>query len=43
MDLIIYTAGVILGLGLLALQGIAIWLTIEAVYWIYCKLNHKEY
>ena len=43
MDLIYYTGGVILGLGLLALQGVALWLTIEAVYWIYCKLNGKEY
>lgn len=43
MDTIEYFLSVWLGLGLLALQGVAVWLTIEGVYWIYCKINGKEY
>ena len=43
MDLVYYTGGMILGLASLALQGVAVWLTVEGIYWIYCKLNGKEY
>lgn len=31
------------GLALLALQGVALWLVVEAVYWIYCKVRGVRY
>ncbi len=31
------------GLALLALQGLALWGAVEAVYWIYCKAKGVKY
>jgi hypothetical protein len=31
------------GLALLALQGVALWLVVEGVYWIYCKVRGVRY
>lgn len=31
------------GLALLALQGVALWLVVEGVYWIYCKVRGVQY
>ena len=31
------------GLALLALQGVALWLAVEAGYWIYCKATGRTY
>lgn len=43
MDMVLYTGQVVAGLAFLALQGVALWLAIEAGYWIYCKITKKEY
>lgn len=43
MDLIYYTGGIFLGLGFLALQGVAVWLMIEAGWYVYTKLTGREY
>ena len=43
MDMVLYTGQVVAGLAFLALQGVALWLVIEAGYWIYCKITEKEY
>ena len=42
-DPILYFGQLLAGLGLLALQGVALWLTVEAGWWIYCKVTGKEY
>jgi hypothetical protein len=31
------------GLALLALQGVALWLVVEGIYWIYCKARGRSY
>lgn len=31
------------GLALLTLQGVALWLVVEVVYWIYCKVRGVQY
>jgi hypothetical protein len=31
------------GLALLALQGVALWLVVEGVFWIYCKVRGVRY
>jgi hypothetical protein len=41
--MILYTAQVIAGLTFLALQGLALWLAIEASYWLYCKATKRDY
>lgn len=43
MDIVYYFGSIVLGLAFLALQGVALWLAIEAGYWIYCKITKKEY
>lgn len=43
MDMVLYTAQVVAGLTFLAVQGIVLWLAIEAGYWLYCKATGKEY
>lgn len=43
MESILYLGSIFLGLGLLALQGVAVWLMIEAGWFIYCKLTGKDY
>jgi hypothetical protein len=43
VETVYYFGSVLLGLGLLALQGVAVWLMIEAGYFIYTKLTGKEY
>ena len=43
MDTLYYFGSVVLGLGFLALQGVAVWLIIEAGWFIYTKLTGKEY
>jgi hypothetical protein len=41
---VILEAGQLLaGLALLALQGVALWLAVEAGYWIYCKATGRSY
>lgn len=43
METIYYFGSVVLGLGLLALQGLVVWGIIEAGWFIYTKLTGKEY
>lgn len=43
MDIVYYFGSILLGIGLLALQGVAVWLMIEAGWFIYTKLTGKEY
>jgi hypothetical protein len=43
MDAVYYFGSVLMGLGLLALQGLAVWAIIEAGWYIYTKLTGKEY
>jgi len=43
VETIYYFGSVLLGLGLLALQGVAVWFMIEAGWFIYTKLTGKEY
>ena len=43
MDIVYYFGSIVLGLALLALQGVAVWLIIEAGWWIYTKLTGREY
>ena len=43
MDLIYYFGSIVLGLGFLALQGVAVWLMIEAGWYLYTKLTGREY
>ena len=43
MDIVYYFGSVFLGLTLLALQGVAVWLIIEAGWFIYTKLTGREY
>ena len=43
MDMVLYTGQVLAGLAFLALQGVAVWLIIEAGWWIYTKLTGREY
>lgn len=43
MDIVYYFGSIFLGLALLALQGVAVWLMIEAGWWIYTKLTGREY
>ena len=31
------------GLALLVLQGVALWLMVEGIYWIYCKVRGVRY
>lgn len=43
MDAVYYFGSVLLGLALLALQGLAVLAIIEAGWYIYTKLTGKEY
>lgn len=43
METVYYFGSVLLGLGFLALQGVAVWLMIEAGWFIYTKLTGKDY
>lgn len=43
MDIVYYFGGIVAGLGLLVLQGIAALAIIEAGWWIYTKLTGREY
>jgi hypothetical protein len=43
MNTLYYFASLFIGLGLLALQGLALWGLIEIGYWTYCKLTGKDY
>lgn len=31
------------GIALFALQGVALWLMVEGIYWIYCKVRGVRY
>lgn len=41
--MILYAGQMLAGLALLALQGVALWLAVEAGYWIYCKARGRIY
>lgn len=43
MDIVYYFGSIVLGLGFLALQGVAVWLMIEAGWYVYTKLTGREY
>lgn len=43
MDIVYYFGSIVLGLGFLALQGVAVWLMIEAGWYLYTKLTGREY
>lgn len=43
MDVILYAGQVVAGLAFLAVQGVALWLVIEAGYWLYCKARGIQY
>lgn len=38
-----YLLSVFLFLGLTAIGGVAIWLAVEGVYWLYCKIRGRDY
>jgi len=40
---ILYAGQMLAGLALLALQGVALWLAVEAVHWIFCKATGRRY
>jgi hypothetical protein len=40
---IIYTLGALLMIAGYILAGVALWLTVEAIYFIYCKLRGIKY
>ena len=41
--MILYAGQMLAGLALLALQGVALWLAVEGIYWIYCKARGRSY
>jgi hypothetical protein len=41
--MLIQAAQLAAGLALLALQLLALWGTVEAGYWIYCKVRGRKY
>ena len=41
--MILQAGQLLAGLALLALQGVALWLVVEAGYWIYCKATGRTY
>ena len=41
--MILYAGQMLAGLALLALQGVALWLVVEGVFWIYCKVRGVRY
>lgn len=32
-----------LGIAILIAEGVALWLTVEGIYWVWCKATGKEY
>jgi hypothetical protein len=43
MESLIYLLSVLLGLAAYAVAGVALWVAIEAGYFIYCKLRGIKY
>lgn len=41
--MILYAGQVVIGLTILALEGVALWGAVEAVHWIYCKVRGVKY
>ena len=41
--MIVYAGQMLVGLALLALQGVALWGAVEGIYWIYCKATRRTY
>ena len=41
--MILYAGQVIVGLTILALEGVALWGAVEGIYWIYCKATGRRY
>ena len=41
--MILYAGQVVIGLTILALEGVALWGAVEGIYWIYCKVRGVKY
>jgi hypothetical protein len=43
MSEVFYLASVLMALAAYAVAGVALWLVVEGVYWLYCKATGRDY
>ena len=43
MDAFLYFGSLVVGLGFLALQGLALWGIVEGAWWLFAKATGREY